>query len=204
MSATVYLEGAAQGPDSKDQQVRCREGFRKLLEKCGYERRLPRLVACGSRNAAFHDFKIAHGKSTTEDFVALWIDSEDPLADLEQTWKHLEQRGDWPRPSGSMDKQILLMTTCMETWIVADHAVLEAHYAKNFQKSALPPLTNLEQRQRHEIQKALIHATRNCSNAYSKGDRSFLILAKLNPETLKAHLPSFARIVRILDQQLAP
>ena len=32
VGARIYLEG---GGDSKDGKVRCREGFRKLLKKCG-------------------------------------------------------------------------------------------------------------------------------------------------------------------------
>jgi hypothetical protein len=59
VSATIYLEGGSSGPGSKDLQIRCREGFRKLLEKCNYKGRMPHLVACGSRGAAFGDFKIA-------------------------------------------------------------------------------------------------------------------------------------------------
>ena len=71
MSTTLYLEGGASGADSKDQQIRCREGFRKLLEKCDYKKRMPRLFACGSRDAAFDDFKIAHGGKGAGDYVAM-------------------------------------------------------------------------------------------------------------------------------------
>ncbi len=40
MSATIFLEG---GGDSKELHIRCREGFRQLLEKCGFKGRMPRL-----------------------------------------------------------------------------------------------------------------------------------------------------------------
>ena len=82
MSNAIYLEG---GGDSRDVQIRCREGFRKLLERCGYAGRMPRLVACGGRGAAFDAFKTALVRARKGDFVALWIDSEDPVADLEAT-----------------------------------------------------------------------------------------------------------------------
>jgi len=61
VSARLYLEGAARGADSKEMKSRCREGFRKLLEKCGYKERerMPRLVASGPRDAAFGDFETA-------------------------------------------------------------------------------------------------------------------------------------------------
>jgi hypothetical protein len=137
---TIYLEGGASGPDSKDLQIRCREGFRKLLEKCDYKGRMPRLFACSSRDAAFDDFKIALAAKRTSDYVAMWIDSEDPLTDPEATWVHLTRRDSWMRPAGATDDQVLLMTTCMETLLTADHAALTDHYGAKLQLSALPPL----------------------------------------------------------------
>jgi hypothetical protein len=202
VSATLYLEGGASGADSKDQQIRCRAGFRKLLEKCDYKKRMPRLFACGSRDAAFDDFKIALAGKGEGDYVALWIDSEDPLTDLEVAWEHLKRRDNWMQPTGANDDQVLLMTTCMETLIAADHAALTDYYGDKLQRSALPLLVNLENRGRHDVQDKLVHATRNCANAYAKGKRSFEILAKLTPATSGKYLPSFVRTRRILDQNL--
>ena len=71
--STIYLEG---GGDDSLVRIRCREGFRKLLAKCGFAGRMPRLVACGGRGAAFDRFKTAH--ETAGEYVALLIDSEDP------------------------------------------------------------------------------------------------------------------------------
>ncbi|MGH7170380.1 MAG: DUF4276 family protein [Gemmataceae bacterium] len=199
MSSTIYLEG---GGDSRDLQIRCREGFRKLLDRCGYAGRLPKLVACGGRGKAFDDFKTAFARVRKGDFVALWVDSENPMDDLEATWEHLQARDHWATPNGATNDQVLLMTTCMEAWIVADRATLAEHYGAELQESALPALHNLEGRPRDGIQNALIHATRNCSNAYTKGKRSFEVLGKLDPETLSKHLPCFLRVRRILDASL--
>ena len=199
MSSTIYLEG---GGDSRDLQIRCQKGFRKLLERCGYRGRMPRLVACGGRNAAFDAFKTALAIARKNDFVALWIDSEDPIADIEATWDHLKARDGWDMPDGATNEQVLLMTTCMETWIVADWTTLADYFGANLQESAIPALHNLEERARDAIQKSLTHATRNCRNAYAKGKRSFEVLGKLDPATLSTHLPSFVRIRRILDASL--
>ncbi|HSB08485.1 MAG TPA: DUF4276 family protein [Blastocatellia bacterium] len=203
MSSTLYLEGGGSGPDSKGLQSRCREGFRTLLEKCELTGRMPRLVACGGRTSAFDDFKTALRNKATGDYVAMLIDSEAPLANLEAAWEHLRLRpGDnWERPPAATDDQVLFMTTCMETWIVADREVLRRHYGSKLQSSALPPLTNLEARGRHDVQDRLAHATRNCPNAYTKGKRSFEILAKLTPAVLE-QLPSFVRARRILNDKL--
>jgi len=202
VSAYIYLEGGGTGAQSKGVDIRCREGFRKLLENCGFEGRMPRLVACGGRNAAFDLFKTALRIYGAGNFVALWIDSEDPLADLEASWKHLLTRDRWAQPADAKDEQVLFMTTCMETWFVADRAALLTHFGQKLQQAALPPLNNLEDRLRHDVQDRLTHATRECSNPYAKGKRSFEILGKLAPAILVQHLPSFVRTRRILNTRL--
>ena len=198
MRAHLYIEGG----ESKEDQIRCREGFRKLLEKAGLSGRMPRLSACGGRGSAFDDFKTAHASRKVGDYIAMLVDSEDPVEDLEKTWDHLKSRDQWDKPAGAVDEQVLFMTTCMETWIVADRAALREHYGQKLQENALPPLDNLENRNRHEVHDKLVHASRDCSNAYSKGKRSFEVLAKLDPAVLKQHLPSFVRVDRILKEKL--
>ena len=198
MSAHLYIEGG----ESKEDQIRCREGFRKLLEKAGFSGRLPRLSACGGRGSAFDDFKTAHTRRKVGDYIAMLVDSEDPVELLERTWDHLKHRDQWDKPVGATDEQVLFMTTCMETWIVADRVALREHYDHRLQENALPPLDNLENRNRHDVHDSLIHASRNCANAYSKGKRAFEVLAKLDSEVLKQHLPSFVRVDRILKATL--
>jgi len=195
--AHLYIEGG----ESKEDQIRCREGFRKLLEKVGFLGKMPRLSACGGRGAAFDDFKTAHVTCRAGNYVAMLVDSEKPVDDIEKTWDHLKIRDGWEKPSGALDEQVLLMTTCMETWIVADRVSLREHYGHKLQESALPPLNNLESRNRHQVHDRLAHATRLCSKAYAKGKRSFEVLGVLNPSALSP-LPSFARVVRILTNKL--
>jgi hypothetical protein len=199
VSAHLYIEGG----ESKEDQIRCREGFCKLIGKLGFAagKKMPRLSACGGRNSAFDDFKTAHGSSKQGDYIAMLIDSEDPVADGEKTWEHLKIRDDWDKPAGADDEQVLLMTTCMETWIVADRAALKEHYRHKLQENALPPLIDLEQRNRKEVHDKLTQATRDCSNAYAKGKRSFEVLGVLNPAALKS-LPAFARMARVLKSKL--
>jgi len=196
--AYIYIEG---GGDSKQLKVQCRKGFRQLLERCGFSGRMPRLVACGGRSAAYGDFKTAH-ESNKAEYVAMLIDSEKPVSNPEETWDHLRNCDRWERPDGADDEQVLFMTTCMETWIVADRDTLRQHYGSSLQESALPSLISLEQGNRQDIQEGLKRATRNCSNAYQKGKRSFEILGKLEPETMESHLPAFQRAKRILNEKL--
>lgn len=200
MSSYLYIEGGARGLRSGRLRQDCQRAFRNLLERMGLPGPRPRLVACGSRNDVFDRFCIQL-KSGEHDYVAMWIDSEDPLSDVERTWDHLSARDLWERPFGAVDEQVLFMTTCMETWIMADSQTLKRHYGTNLQETALLPLKDLEKRPRGEVQKVLIRATRNCSNAYAKGCRSYAVFGSLDPLALES-LPSFARIKRILQQRL--
>ncbi len=204
MSAFIYLEGGATGANSKYLDIRCEEAFHKLLDRMGFKGRKPRLIACGGRQDVFDRFQTAHRNGGTN-YIAMWIDSEDPMADIEAAWKHLgsvRTVAVWAKPKGATDDQVLFMTTCMETWIVADRAALREHYGHRLKENQLPPLAGLEGRNRHEVQEKLERATKHCQNAYAKGKRSFDVLAKLDPTVLAVHLPSFVRVDRILKTKL--
>jgi len=121
----IYIEG---GGDTKEGRSRCREAFSKLLEKLGITESRPKLIPCGRRDAAYDSFKIALNLSTKAEYIALWVDSEDPVGDIEQTWSHLKKRDQWNRPDKANDDNVLLMVTCMETWILADRETLRNHY----------------------------------------------------------------------------
>jgi hypothetical protein len=170
----------------------------------GFNARQPRLVACVGRDDVHARFCIEHA-SRRAAYVAVWIDSEEPVNNLEAAWGHLEgvkTVGRWERPEAATDDQVLFMTTCMETWMVADQKTLQSHYGSNLHENALPPLEDLESRSREEVQRKLGHATRRCKNAYEKGKRSFTLFELLNPEALQKHLPRFVRVRRILNARL--
>ena len=204
MSAYLYLEGGASGPNSKALDIRCERAFHKLLDKMGFVGRKPRLVACGGRNDVYRAF--CRGlRSAGSGYVAMWIDSEEPMSDIESAWRHLggvTSVAVWERPEEARDDQVLFMSTCMETWIVADRAALREHYREKLNENPLPAHTHLESRPRHAVQQALELATRDCKSPYTKGKRSFDMLEKLDPEVLKQHLPAFGRVLRILKEKL--
>ena len=201
MSARIYVEG---GGDSKDGRIRCREGFRRLLEKTGFKDRMPRLKACGGRGEAYDDFRIAHEKSSAGDYIGLLVDSEDPVSNIHAPWQHFQWRAEdgWAKPPNARDDQVLLMTTCMETWIISDRSALRKHFGPYLETSALPSVQALEQRERSAMLAALKNATRHCPGPYSKGPKSFEVLGKLDPNVLAENLPSFKRVRQILDTQL--
>ncbi len=204
MRAYIYIEGGASGPNSKNLRIQCQQAFRTLLDRMGMTGKKLRLKACGGRNAVYADFCTAH-RTSHGGYVAMWIDSEDPMTDIEGAWKHLAEVttvAAWEKPNGAVDDQVLFMTTCMETWIVADRAALREHYKQKLNENPLPHTNDLEAKPRHAVQQALETATKDCKNGYAKGKRSFEILEKLDPAVLRQHLPSFVRVERILKAKL--
>ena len=200
MRAEIYVEGG--GPPGRVTNIRCREGFRKLLAKCGLENSRFQVTACGPRGDAWNDFKDAHADAGGEYYVALLIDSESPVANLEETWIHLTKEQNWQRPPDAQDDQVLFMTTCMETWIVADRSALSAHFGQCLLVSELPDLNGLEKLRRGAVKDRLQDATRSCPASYGKGPDSFEMLGRLDPTVLEERLPSFRRARRILTDKL--
>ncbi len=209
VKVTIYVEG---GGNSKELQARCHEGFRKLIEKTKVARN-PAIVACGSREQTFKKFRIAASTAGGELpllLPLLLVDSEDPVKvtdenpDSAESWNHLKVRDKWDKPSGVANDQAQLMTTCMETWIIADQQALGSFFGQHLQTSALLPEQNLETRTRDEVQDKLVWATRGCGKdrSYAKGKRSFKVLEHLTPKTLKEHLPHFRRFVSTLERHL--
>ncbi len=198
VSAVIFVEGGAKGKAARN---RVREGFGKLFKSCKFGRRLPAVVPSGSRNDAFDNFNNALEKNPSQ-LAFLLVDSEDPIVDIDRTWQHLKVRDGWDAPKNATDEHVLLMTTCMETWFVADRETLRTYYIGCLNEGKLPADSNREQRHRHDLLKALKEATKDCSNSYGKGDRSFDLTAELDHARLKSRLPSFARIIRILKDKL--
>ena len=177
--AKIYVEG---GSDSDKTRSVCRQGFSKLLRSLGFEGRMPKIIACGGRRETFEDFVNACNQST-EAFIALLVDSEDPMTDIEQPWNHLRQRqGDeWIPPAGVTDDQAQLMVTCMETWLIADRIAIRRVCGSGLIERHLP-FFDLENRTRKkQVFDKLVAATKNCDKRYSKGDISFAILAEVDP-----------------------
>ena len=200
MKAEIYVEGG--GPADRVTNIRCREGFRKLLAKCGLDESRFQVTACGGGGDAWNDFKDAHEDAGGAYYVALLIDSESPVANIEETWKHLIEEHSWQRPPDAQDDQVLLMTTCMETWIVADRSALYAHFGQCLLVSELPDLDGLEKLRRGAVKNRLQDATRSCPAPYGKGANSFEVLSKLDPTVVEERLPSFSRARRILTEKL--
>jgi hypothetical protein len=197
---TIYVEG---GGESKELRMRCREGFNKLIKNLGFDERMPKIVAGGGRNKTYDMFKNSIASARDNEFPILLVDSEDPII-TPDPWDHLKARDNWDRPVGAQDDQAQMMATCMETWIMADHATLRNFFGSCLRDGALIPVNNLENRSRQDLQEALKSATNNCgkNRGYDKGRCSFQILARINPGLLEENLPYFCRFKETLGRHL--
>ena len=159
MKVKIYIEG---GGDSKELHSRCREGYRKLIEKCGFTGRMPSPVACGGRQKTYDMFSTAQTSGDGSSYPLLLVDSEDLVNGTDVTpnspiaWDHLSQRDHWPRPEGVNNNQAQMMTTCMETWIMADQKTISEFFGHRIREKALLPIHNLESRSRSDVKVSLM------------------------------------------------
>jgi len=211
----LYVEG---GGDANLLKTACREGFAKFLSKAGLAGRMPRVVACGSRENAYDSFCTA---LRTGEVAFLLVDSEAPVtaaakpgeADLRedrdrwQPWLHLKQRpGDgWDKPEDSDDLLCHLMVQCMEAWLLADREALVAFFGQGFKPGALPMASyGVEGVGKQQIYDGLAQATRDCKTrkAYGKGEHSFKLLASIDPAKVVNASPWARRFVETLQAKM--
>lgn len=192
----LYVEG---GGNSHSLRSGCREGFRKFLEKSGFKGRMPRIVACGSRQDTYASFKTACEKGMRS---LMLIDSEDFVSTgVSSPWQHLANRkGDgFAKPANATDESCHFMVVCMESWFLADKEILAGYFGQGFNESALPQNSSIENIAKDDIYKGLKSAISNCKTKvqYDKGDDSFKILGLLTPGKVSEASP-WAR--RFFDQ----
>lgn len=128
----LYVEGGGQ---TNDLRTACRRGFRTFLENAGLVGRMPRIVACGSRDDAFESFCSAVKQGEP---AMLLVDSEAPVSS-QDPWQHLHSRDQWTPPAGTDPGLCHLMVECMESWFLTDRRALISYFGADFNENALPP-----------------------------------------------------------------
>lgn len=180
----LFVEG---GGDSRYLHARCREGFRRFLERAGLGGRMPRIVACGGRGDAYDSFKTSV-ENERKYLPFLLVDSETTVT-AESPWEHLKTSpGDgWEKPENAGDDQCHLMVQCMESWFLADIGALREYFKDGFLEDALPKNVTIESIEKSELFKSLKHATSKCQKrTYSKGDHSFALLGPIDPKQVSS------------------
>ena len=155
-------------------------------------------MAVGSRH--YEDFCHAFDSPHGDEFVALLVDSEAPVAEGSGPWQHLKDRDNWDRPAGATDDNAHLMVQCMEAWFLADKCRLAAFFGRGFNRNALPRRPDIEDTAKMDVLDGLKNATRQCrpKGEYGKGRHSFEILSKIDPCKVTAASPHAGRLVNIL------
>jgi len=183
VSVHVFVEG---GGNQNRTKTACRKAFRVFFDRLLGNRPKPRIVASGSRDQAYRDF--CRSLSDTSDrFAVLLVDSEDPVPAGKTPVAHLRDRDQWTNlPNG----QVHLMVQCMETWFLADKAVLAQYYGDGFRQSALPPNAAIEAISKRDVFEGLQRATATTKKGpYHKTRHAFDILARLDPEAVRQQSP---------------
>lgn len=191
----LYVEG---GGDRREQRARLRKGLRGFLEKAGLQGRMPRIVACGGRDNAYDKFTLAHTNETTS--AMLLVDAEGPVK-VDSAWQHLLEReaDHWSCPSGATDDQCHLMVQIMESWFIADREVLTDFYGHGFRSNMMPQWPDIEKVPKRDVLSALHRATSLTSKGdYHKGQHSFEILARLDPNKVADASPHAKRFLKSL------
>ena len=196
----IYVEG---GGDQANLKTECRKAFSKFVEKCGLRGRMPRIIACGSRNEAYDDFCTALRRASAEEYIFLLVDSETTVQVMHQNnpWQHLKDRDNWNRPNGAQDEQAHLMVQCMENWFLADINCLQNFYGNGFNSHALPQNPQIEQVNKNTLFQGLQNATKNTQKGtYGKGAHSFKILENLDSEHVTTVSPWAERFIKELKK----
>lgn len=204
----LIVEGGGDGRN--DLKVECRRGFNRLLERAGWSKRMPRIVAAGSRNNAYSVFAGMFEDLLTKrsrELPLLLVDSEGPVSTA-SPWAHVKGRtlDGWERPEGAEDDQLHLMVQCMEAWFLADREAMKAFFGKGFRENALPAATrHLETIPPAEVVQALARAAGGAAKeGYRKGAHSFKLLAVLDPAKIRAASPWAERFFSVVDRLAAP
>ncbi|WP_437766172.1 DUF4276 family protein [Sorangium sp. So ce281] len=197
VAVRIYVEG---GGETRRAQEPLRIGFGKLFARVLGERARPKVITCGSRNAAFDDFKRGL-KSHPDALCILLVDSEEPVKPGTSTWDHvLRREGDqWLRPDGVSDEQLHLMVQAMEAWLVADPEALAAYYKNGFRRDALPQQKNVEQVAKRDLYDVMERATRDSKTKgkYAKS-HAFELIGLVDPHKVRAASAHAARLFNML------
>jgi len=214
----LFVEG---GGDRKTLRTECRSGFNSFLQKAELSGYMPRIVASGSRNAAYDDY-ITAIKNGEE--ALLLVDSESdvivPVGDNSydsddlKTWKpwhHLMNRrgstgelaDSWQKPTGASDLDCHLMVQLMEAWFLTDVEALKDYFGKKFREKSLPSRDDVESIPKDTVLSSLYNASRDTQKgSYVKGDHSFEILAMINPDKVVNQSPWARRFVTVLTERM--
>lgn len=94
------------------------------------------------------------------------------------------------------------MVQLMEAWFLADRECLESYYGASFRSRRLPGNRQPEVVMKNSVINGLREATQGTpKGTYDKTDHAPELLEQLNPSTVYAACPNFARLIDFLRDQ---
>ncbi len=186
----IFVEGG--GTDNDSLKTECRRAFSEFFTRAGLTGGMPRVYPCGGRNQAYEAFEAELRTSGRTDVNLLLVDSEEEIAQGENSWDFVQRRDNWKRPAGATDEQLHLMVRCTESWFLADVLALERHFGKGFESNRLPKTGRpIESIPKEQVLAGLSESVKDTTalRRYDKGRDSFKILATLDPGRVEAASP---------------
>lgn len=192
----IYVEGGGTGKDSRGA---IQGGFGRFLaglRQAASDRGVRwQVVACGSREATFRDYRIAR-RSHPDAFNVLLVDSESRVE--APPWEHLRRQDGWEPPTDD-HRHCQLMAQVVEAWLLADTESLTSYYGQGFQTSALPDRHDVEAVEKLRVLDALGHATRRTQKGkYRKIAHCSELLARLDPARVRERAGHCDRLFRTI------
>lgn len=185
--AKIYVEGGGPG---QLLDTLYRQSWRSYFEAAGLSGRMPKVVRGQSRERTYDLFLTAVRNPRPRELPLLLVDSEAPVEPRQGTWQHLKTLNEkWEAPPGVGDDQAFLMVQVMETWFLADSALLRRYFGPNLREHHLRDRPRLEDISKDTVLTVLKKATAACPKPYSKGKVAAEILAQLDPKTVEARCP---------------
>jgi hypothetical protein len=191
VAVKIFVEG---GGNRKDLQIRCRNGFSKLLGSVMPKRGQLTVLACGSRDDAYRSFKIASENPDPGTTYLLLVDAEEVVAKNAGPWEHLSTRDPhWKCPEGVGDDSVHFMSVMTETWLVADPAALTAYYGAPFKEGTLPAAHNLEDVPKSDVMDALDRATKPTKKKRYEKSHGWELVGKISPDAIRKRCKRFGK-----------
>lgn len=197
----IYVEG---GGDSRRQKATLRTGFQEFLKPLRDAARARRVrwhvILCGSRQAAYDDYRTAL-RVHPDSINLLLVDAEGPVVHV--PWRHLEERDGWENPDVG-DDRCHLMVQVVEAWLVADPEALEEYYGQGFQAGALPGRSDVEAISKADLGAALERASRGTQKGrYRKIAHCADLLARISTRKVRDRARHCERLFATVEQLVA-
>jgi hypothetical protein len=197
-NVVIFIEGG--GTFEKEKRI-LRAGFDSFfqpLKRLAAERgKSFRLVACGGRDEAFRAFENER-KFEEETHCLLLIDSEEVLDDGVKA--QLAQRERHWNLTTVPEGDLHVMTTTMETWIIADLNALRTFYGQHFAQNRLPVHNNLEKVSKQDVWRDLAAATQNSqAGIYHKMRHAPKLLSRMDSTTVRQRCSHCNRLFQTVE-----